>query len=142
MTDHTIYPISEFINFSDQHLAVIITRGWMQPNNYRVYKPFSLKDRNGNVWFFDVGFISDGGTFPIWLSPLLRYNGKGMAAFLIHDIECEKAIDSGIYAVRAHGDSELSGHLEECDVHEFWSKKAGSIVKRYGEYLKAKGDLK
>jgi hypothetical protein len=140
--DYPTYQISDFRKNSDKHLAVIISKGWMQPNNYRVYKAFYLQDHHGTKYFFDVGFVSDGGSFPIWLSPFLRYNGKGMAGFLIHDLECNRANDSGLYAYRAIGDSNLSGHLLECDVYEFAAKGAGSAVKRFGEHLKRTGKLK
>mgnify|MGYP003658174236 CR=1 FL=1 len=142
LNGHPVYKVSDFINHSDKHLAVIISRGWMKPNNYRVYKDFYLSDHRSNEYFFDVGFVSDGGTFPIWLSPFLRYNGKGMAAFLIHDLWCYQANKSGMYHERAHGDSMLRGHLEDCHVSEFLAKAAGSSVKRYGEYLKSSGKLK
>ena len=142
MINHPCYLISDFINYSDDHLALIITRKWMQRNNYRVYKPFTLKDRNGNEWFFEKDFISDGGTLPVLLSPLLRYNGKGMAGFFPHDLECDLANESGIYAIRAHGDAELSGHLIECDVNKWIARRAGNIVTGYGKYLKMRGKLK
>lgn len=142
LNGYPCYNLPEFRANSDDHLAVILTRGWMKRNEYRVYSPFYLEDKHGNLYFFDIGFISDGGTIPIWLSPILRYNGKGMAAFLIHDLACQRANDSGMYVYRSIGDAELDNHLIECGVYKFIAKIADRVVTKYGLMLKAKGDLK
>lgn len=139
---HPKYKLNEFRENSHKHLAVILTDKWMARNRYTVYKPFWLEDRYHNMYFFEGAFVSDGGTFPIWLAPFLRYNGKGMAAFLCHDQFCYRANDSGMYSWRTIGDHALAGHLIECGVNRWIAKKAGSAVKRYGELLKARGELK
>ena len=138
----TKYNLKDFRANSHKHLAVIITKGWMKRNKYAVYSPFTLVDEDGYEFHFDAGFISDGGTLPVWFAPILRYNGKGMAAFLVHDKQCNRAEESGMFAIRAIGDADLRRHLIQCGVNKTIAKWAGSAVKKRGEYLRAIGELK
>ena len=142
MTNHPCYLIDDFIQHSHEHLTVGISLKKLERNQYHVYSPFYIKDKAGYEFFFDYDFISDGGSIPWFLWPFLRYNGRAMPAFLIHDAACNRANESGLYIYRGQGDGDFYRHLRDCGIAKWIAKSASKAVRKYGEYLKSSGKLK
>ena len=59
----------------------------------RLLRPLSYVDKAGKAHTVPAGFISDGGTIPRWLWPIVGspHTGTGRRAYPIHDKECEDA---------------------------------------------------
>jgi hypothetical protein len=142
MTNHPTYLIDDFIDNTEFHLVPILKRKKLARNQYKVSHPFIIEDKKGFPFFFDEGFVSDGGSIPWFLWPFLRYNGKAMPAFLIHDAYCDEATKEHSYLIRQIGDGNIYRHLRDCGVANWIAKSASKAVKNYGLMLKAKGDLK
>ena len=142
MINHPRYPIDEFIDNTEFHLVPILKRKKLARNQYKVSHPFFIKDKKGYEFFFEEGFISDGGSIPWFLWPFLRYNGRAMPAFLIHDQKCNWANDSGLYKFRAQGDGDFYRHLRDRGIAKWIAKAASKAVRKYGKMLKASGKLK
>ena len=136
------YLIDEFIEHSHKHLAVMISKKKLERNQYIVFKPFYIKDKSGYEFYFTENFTSDGGSIPWMLWPFLRYNGRAMPAFLIHDLSCHYANIEESYLMRKSGDGDLYRHLRDCGIAKWVAKAASKAVFKYGEYLKSSGKLK
>ena len=142
MTNHPCYLIDDFIEYTEFHLAVKISKKKLARNGYVVTHPFTIKDKSGYEFYFENGFASDGGTIPWFLWPVLRYNGRALAAFLIHDLMCSEANKLKSYLIRKSGDGNFFRHLRDCGIAKWIAKSASKAVRKYGEYLKASGKLK
>ena len=142
MTNHPCYLIDDFIENTEFHLAVKISKKKLERNGYVVTHPFYIKDKHGLEYFFDIGFESDAGSIPWFLWPFLRYNGRAMPAFLIHDAACDRANSSGLYIYRAQGDGDFYRHLRDCGIANWIAKSASKAVFNYGLMLKSSGKLK
>ena len=142
MTNHPCYLIDDFIKHSHEHLTVGISLKKLERNKYHVYSPFVIRDKAGFEFTFGYDFISDGGSIPWFLWPFLRYNGRAMPAFLIHDMHCDEANKAKSYLIRQTGDGNFFRHLRDCGIPKWIAKAASKAVFKYGEMLRASGKLK
>jgi hypothetical protein len=135
------YLIDDFIDNTEFHLVPIFQKKKLARNQYKVSHSFIIRDKSGFEFTFDEGFVSDGGSIPWFLWPFLRYNGRAMPAFLIHDLHCDEANKLKSYLIRNTGDGNFYRHLRDCGIAKWIAKSASKAVFSYGLMLKASGEL-
>lgn len=67
--------------------------------------------------------------------------GRAIGAFLVHDQGCDLANKIKAYVYRAVADGRFFRHLRECGYAKWRASLMTFAVMRYGEMLKAKGEL-
>ena len=141
MTRKNFYKIDEFEAIAS-HLRFIPAKKILARPTFEVREAFTIEDKVNNQFSFPQYFSSDGGTIPWWARPMFPSAGRFLGAYLCHDTECDRATRSGLYKYREDADKLFYYHLRQCGAAKWRAKIMSFAVKRYGEMLKAKGELK
>jgi hypothetical protein len=141
MKDYPEYQLSDY-ELIGYCLRLKPSKSILGRDGYIVAEKFAIIDDEGNPHIFDVGFESDGGTIPWWLRTIVPSGGRFLPAYLIHDAGCEDANKLGAYSIRYEYDKDIYKNLRGCGAARWRARPISSAVKRYGELLKATGELK
>jgi hypothetical protein len=141
MSDYAPFDLNQFENIGF-YLRLKPSKSILGRDGYIVAQKFAIIDDREMKHIFEEGYESDGGTIPWWLRPMFPSGGRALPAYLIHDKGCDKANETGKSVHRQRADDDFYRNLRGCGYAKWRARLMSSAVNRYGELLKATGELK